>query len=174
MKYILSFVGIVTIACAICFCGNGNKSSNDDYMRIHVVANSNSDFDQNLKYKVKDVVVDFLIPLLSEAENKEEAAEIISTNLNKIQEIANATLKFEGASYSANVAVKQENLPDRAYDDLVLEAGVYDCLNIELGNANGDNWWCVVFPAVCFLSSKNPENVVYISKIWEIINRVTQ
>lgn len=72
------------------------------------------------------------------------------------------------------MAVKQENLPDRAYDDLVLEAGVYDCLNIELGNANGDNWWCVVFPAVCFLSSKNPENVVYISKIWEIINRVTQ
>lgn len=175
MKYILSFVGIVIIFCGIFLFGQKDVSANainDDYMRIHITANSNSSFDQNLKYNVKDAVVEFLIPKLAYAENKEEASKIIAVNIFEIQNVVNQTLNNEGANYLSTISIAQEEIPTRVYDDLVLEEGIYDCLKIDLGNAKGDNWWCVVFPAVCFISSKNYENYVYISKIWEIINSV--
>ena len=177
MKYILSFVGIGIICLAIFLCGGNNASAkalNEDYMRIHITANSNSVADQNLKYKVKDAVVEFLIPKLAYAENKDEAAEIIALSLFDLQMVVNDILKSEGVEYSATISIIQEEMPARVYDELVLEEGIYDCLKIDLGAGKGDNWWCVVFPAVCFLSSKNYENYVYISKIWEIINSVTR
>ncbi len=172
MKYILSFVGVGLIVLAICLCGGKNVTENDDYIRIHIVANSNSTYDQNLKYVVKDSVVEFLVPLLADAENENEAKEIISQNLLKINEVANVALRNEGASYSATVSITSEDMPTRAYDNLVLEEGVYDSLKIVLGEGDGDNWWCVVFPAVCYLDTKNVENVEYISKILDIISSV--
>ena len=99
MKYILSFVGIGIICLAIFFCGGNNASAkalNEDYMRIHITANSNSVTDQNLKYKVKDAVVEFLIPKLAYAENKDEAAEIIALSLFDLQMVVNDILKSEG------------------------------------------------------------------------------
>ena len=173
MKYILAFLGVGAICLGV-FLFGGQKSETEDYMRIHVVANSNSNFDQNVKYVVKDAVVEFLIPYLADAQTKEEAKEIVSANADKIQAVANSALAHEGAKYGAKVEISAENLPTRAYGDLVLEEGLYDVLRIELGNGGGDNWWCVVFPAVCFVNSSNPKNVEYISKIWEIINSVTK
>ncbi len=173
MKYILSFCGVAIIAVALIFCGQEKETVNDDYMRIHIVANSNSTEDQNLKYMVKDAVVDFLIPLLATAECKDEAVEIVAQNLSKIEEVANSVLKTQSVNYFAIASVAQEKMPARAYDDLILEEGVYESLNIKLGQAKGDNWWCVVFPAVCFLDTKNFQNLEYISKIWDIINGVT-
>lgn len=173
MKYILSFVGVVVVCCTIFLCGGNKGNLDNDYLRIHITANSNSIDDQNVKYKVKDAVVEFLIPELSEAQTKEEARIIVTSNLEKLTEIVKLILRNEGKKYSAHISVTQEDMPTRAYGNLVLEEGVYDCLKIDLGEAKGDNWWCVVFPAVCFVSSKNPENYEYISKIWEIINSVT-
>lgn len=172
MKFILSLAGMVTICLGIFLCGGKKNDAGavyEDYMRIHIVANSNSSFDQNLKYKVKDEVVDFLIPKLADSTTKEEAVVIVYQNLFDIEAIVNQTLKEQGANYKCKVSIAQENIPTRAYDQIVLKEGVYDCLRIDLGSANGDNWWCVVFPAVCFLSSKNYSNYVYISKIWDII-----
>ena len=173
MKYILSLVGVGIIICAIFLCGGKRNEVNQDYLRIHISANSNSAQDQNVKYVVKDAVVDFLIPYLADATTKDEAMKIVQVNLNKIEEVANQALMAEGVSYGATIRLSEEEVPARAYSNLVLESGIYDCLEIELGNAQGDNWWCVVFPAVCFLSSENLENCEYISKIWEIINSVT-
>ena len=169
MKYVLAFFGVGAICLGV-FLFGGQKADTEDYMRIHVVANSNSNFDQNVKYVVKDAVVEFLIPYLAGATTKQEAMKVISKNADKIQAVANSALAHEGAKYGAKVEISSENLPTRAYGDLVLEEGLYDVLKIELGNGGGDNWWCVVFPAVCFVNSSNPKNVEYISKIWEIIN----
>ena len=172
MKYILAFLGIGAICLGI-FLFGGQKVETEDYMRIHIVANSNSNFDQNVKYVVKDAVVEYLIPFLADAETKNEAMQIISREKDNLQAVANAALKSEGARYGATLTVSSENMPTRAYGDLVLEEGVYDVLQINLGDAKGDNWWCVVFPAVCFVNSKNSANFEYISKIWEIIHSVT-
>ena len=172
MKFILSFIGVAIIAVAVLFCGQTNNVD-DDYMRIHIVANSNSVEDQNLKYLVKDAVVEFLIPILADAKNKDQAKDLLVENVEKIEEVANVVLKTEGVDYFASVSIKNEEMPTRAYNNLVLESGVYESLNIALGDAKGDNWWCVVFPAVCFVDTKNYENLEYISKILDTIYRVT-
>lgn len=173
MKYILSFFGVVAILCAVFFCTRKVNAVNDDYVRIHITANSNSDFDKNIKYKVKDAIVDFLIPELSEAKDKEQAEALLEMNLRKIEAVANDTLKANGVRYLAKVSLLEEKIPTRYYDDFVLESGIYQSLKIDLGQAKGDNWWCVVFPAVCFTSTKNPQNLEYISKIWDRIQNVT-
>lgn len=174
MKYILSFVGIVAIFCAVFFCTKKGSDVNDDYVRIHITANSNSDFDKNIKYKVKDAVVDFLIPMLGEVKDKESAEILLKDNLQKIEAVANDALCRFGVKYNAQVTLVEEKIPTRVYDDFSLQSGVYQSLKIDLGQAKGDNWWCVVFPAVCFTSSKNPQNLEYISKIWDTIQSVTK
>lgn len=173
MKFVLSFVGVFAIALAVLFCGQKPESVNEDYMRIHITANSTSSQDENVKYMVKDAVTNFLIPILSEAETKSEAEIVVSQNLQKIEEIANSVIKSNSLNYSSKVCIDFEQMPARAYDNLVLDEGVYQSLNIVLGDGKGDNWWCVVFPAVCFLNSNNFQNLEYISKIWDIINGVT-
>ena len=174
MKYILSFFGIVAIFCAVFFCTKKGNEVNDDYLRIHITANSNSDFDKNIKYKVKDAVVDFLIPMLGDVKDKESAEILLKDNLQKIEAVANDALCRFGVKYNAQVTLVEEKIPTRVYDDFSLQSGVYQSLKIDLGQEKGDNWWCVVFPAVCFTSSKNPQNLEYISKIWDTIQSVTK
>ena len=174
MKYILSFFGIVAIFCAVFFCTKKGNEVNDDYLRIHITANSNSDFDKNIKYKVKDAVVDFLIPMLGDVKDKESAEILLKDNLQKIEAVANDALCRFGVKYNAQVTLVEEKIPTRVYDDFSLQSGVYQSLKIDLGQAKGDNWWCVVFPAFCFTETKKSDNIVYISHIWEIIKNVMQ
>lgn len=175
MKYIMSFLGVGLIVVAILFCGGWNKkqSANQDYLRIHIVANSNSSFDQNLKYLVKDAVVEYLTSKLENAEDAVAAKAIVTNNAAQLEAVANAVLLQSGAAYTCKITLTEEDMPTRAYGNLTLEGGVYPSLKITLGQGKGDNWWCVVFPAVCFIDSKNIENFEYISKIWDMINGVT-
>ena len=172
MKYLISFVAVVTITLILVFCGNFGGATNEEYFRIHIRANSNSSEDQNVKYEVKDEVVEFLIPLLADAETKDEAENIMNENLRLIEGMADEVLKAHGFSYTSKAYISFEEFPTRAYDDLVLKEGFYDALILALGTGEGDNWWCVVYPPFCFLETKNSENYVYISKIWEIINNI--
>lgn len=153
MKYILAFIGVGAILLGI-FLFGGKTNVSEDYMRIHVVANSNSNFDQNIKYVVKDAVVEYLSPRLENAQNKEDAKEIILKHKENLQSVTNLVLHESGAKYTANICVTHEDFPTRAYGKLVLEEGLYDVLQINLGEAKGDNWWCVVFPTVCFRGAK--------------------
>lgn len=175
MKYILSFLGLGLIVVAVMFCGGWNKkqTSNEDYLRIHVVANSNTSFDQNLKYLVKDAVVEYLVPELENAQDATAAKTIVGENLQAIENVVNAVLRVSGAEYLCQIDIMQEEMPTRDYGNLTLAGGVYSSLKITLGAGSGDNWWCVVFPAVCFIDTKNVENYEYISKIWDMINGVT-
>ena len=170
MKYLLSFISVCVITLILVFCGNGGTQ--EKYFRIHIRANSNSEADQNVKYMVKDAVVDFLIPLLSDVETKDEAEDVMNANLDQIEEVADEVLLENGFTYKSSAYISFEEFPTREYDDLVLEEGFYDALILALGTGSGDNWWCVVYPPFCFLETKNSENYVYISKIWEIINNI--
>ena len=111
-----------------------------------------------------------MIPLLSTCKTKQEAERIITNNFAKIEESANKILKKHGFSYVSSAKLANEEFPTRKYEDLVLEQGFYDALILDLGSGEGNNWWCVVYPPLCFLES-NPtgENVVYKSKLVEII-----
>lgn len=138
-----------------------------DYLRVHIRANSNGEEDQEVKYLVRDAVVEYLTPTVAECFTKQEAMEKIKKNLNGVARIAEGVLRENGYAYGAAAEVKREEFPTRVYDGYTLEAGVYDSLIIRLGAGTGDNWWCVVYPPLCFTGAAG--DVTYKSKILEII-----
>ena len=151
-----------------------NQISETEYIRVHIRANSNSEEDQRVKYMVRDAIVEGMIPILAEVETKEEAEVVLSENFGYIEQIANKVLSENGFNYVSKAYLSNEYFPTRSYEDLTLESGYYDALILELGEGEGNNWWCVIYPAFCFINTKNSSNYVYISKIWEIINSVTK
>lgn len=171
MKYVIGILSALVIVAVLIFC----PTSSDvevEYLRIHIRANSNLECDQNVKYKVKDAIVEALIPVLSEIETFEEAKEKVSQNFGLIENTANSVLAQNGFTYKSNAKLDNEYFPTRMYENIMLEEGYYDALILELGSGTGDNWWCIVFPAFCFTKPKKSDNVVYISRIWEIIKSV--
>ena len=91
-----------------------------------------------------------------------------------IENVANQTLQSNGFTYSSKAKIANEYFPTRTYENITLEEGYYDALILNLGSGEGDNWWCIVFPAFCFTQTKNFDNLEYISQIWEIIKSVIQ
>lgn len=172
MKYILITISCIAIALILGLSGLVGSESQVQYLRIHIRANSNSEQDQSVKYKVKDNVVEALIPLLSQIESFEEAKCVISENFPMIEQVANQTLQDNGFSYTSSAKISNEYFPTRTYENVTLEEGYYDALILNLGSGQGDNWWCIVFPAFCFTQTKKSDNIVYISQIWEIIKSV--
>lgn len=172
MKYILITISCIATVLILGLSGLVVQESRVQYLRIHIRANSNSEQDQSVKYKVKDDVVEALIPLLSQIESFEEAKCVISENFSMIEQVANQTLQDNGFSYTSSAKISNEYFPTRTYENITLEEGYYDALILNLGSGEGDNWWCIVFPAFCFTQTKKSDNIVYISQIWEIIKSV--
>ncbi len=171
MKYIIGIISAIALVLVLLFCPINSESS-VQYLRIHIRANSNSYADQSVKYKVKDAVVEELIPLVSEIESFEEAKKVIEANFGFIESVADRVLEENDFTYKTHAKIDNEYFPTRTYEDVTLEEGNYDALILELGSGEGNNWWCIVFPAFCFTKTKNSDNIVYISRIWEIIKSV--
>ena len=123
----------------------------DSVFRLHVIANSDSDEDQNLKYIVRDRVIEYMSSISQNASSKEDVIEIAKANLDKIQAIASQTIRENGYTYSVNVEVGNFSFPSKRYGDITLPPGYYDALRIKIGEAEGQNWWCVMFPPLCFV-----------------------
>ena len=119
-------------------------------------------------------MVNALIPILSEVTTFEEAKKCVAENFDMIEKVANEVLERGGFTYQSKAELQREHFPTRKYNDFVLEEGDYDALILNLGSGEGNNWWCLVYPAFCFTYSSNSDNVVYISKIWEIIKNITK
>lgn len=143
-------------------------NTQNEYLRIHIRAHSNAQDAQAVKYKVRDEIVEYLTPFVAEYENKSEALRGIEGNLSEIAEIASQTLRKNGFSYGATAELTVESFPTRVYGEYVLPAGEYAALILRLGSGQGDNWWCVVYPPLCF-AAPSGRNVIYKSKILEII-----
>ncbi len=141
-----------------------------EYLRIHIRADSNENEAQAVKYKVRDKVVEYLIPIVAECQTKSEAMERMHSALSEIETVAGKVLKENGFSYGATAVIDRESFPTRVYGEYVLPAGEYSALILRLGSGKGDNWWCVVYPPLCFVGDQNA-NVIYKSKIKEIIDR---
>lgn len=138
-----------------------------DYLRLHIRANSNSEIDQNIKYEIKDELVEFLTPYFCNVTSKNEAIEIVNNLKEKMSEICVEVLRKNGFNYSANVKINNEYFPTRTYSNTTLESGYYDAVIVELGCAEGDNWWCVMYPPLCFITRENQTEITFKSKIVE-------
>lgn len=169
MKKVLS---VVAVMFCVLFCLTGCTQNKESYLRIHIRANSNLSIDQNVKYLVKDEVVMFLTPIIANSVSFEDVKQKLENNKSNIENVCNSVLKNAGFNYTAKAKIATEYFPTRAYGEYVLESDFYDALIIELGEASGDNWWCVVYPPLCFLNAKeiNGTSIKYKSKLIEIIN----
>ena len=119
--------------------------------RLHVLANSNSEEDQNLKLKVRDSLLNYMNGLCSNCSTKQEAVSIANEHKDDFQKIAEQTIKENGYDYTAKINIDNFYFPTKNYGDISLPAGYYDALRVEIGEAKGKNWWCVMFPSLCFI-----------------------
>jgi len=123
----------------------------DSVFRLHVIANSDSAEDQELKYKVRDALLQYMDSLCSNSNSKSEIVEIAKKNEQSFYNIARKVISEN--SYDYNIAIKIGNydFPTKNYGDITLPAGNYEALRVEIGEATGQNWWCVMFPPLCFV-----------------------
>ena len=132
---------------------HGEAAVYDSVIRLHVLANSDTAEDQALKLSVRDGVLAEAEPLLAHAADREEAARILSANLGRIRAAAERALRAAGSSLPVTVTLTQEEYPTRRYENLAFPAGRYLSLRVLLGEAEGQTWWCVLFPALCLTAA---------------------
>lgn len=126
-------------------------SISNKIIRFHVLANSNSKEDQQLKIKVKDKIIEYIFPKLENSNSLEESREILANNEEEIIKIANECIRESGYDYSVEIEFKRENFPEKVYGNITLPQGEYEAFRILIGQASGENWWCVMFPPICFV-----------------------
>jgi stage II sporulation protein R len=141
---------------------------NTEYLRVHIRANSDDGQDQAVKYLVRDELVAYLAPIVADCKTRSVAVEKIRAELTGLEVVAENVLQQNGFSYGAKASIKTEVFPTRIYGEYTLEQGEYLALIVELGEGAGANWWCVVYPPLCFAGDNNVP-IVYKSKILEII-----
>ena len=146
-----------------------NATMQADYLRIHIRADSNENEAQAVKYRVRDRLVEYLTPMVAECETKAQAMAGIAERLTELTAVAESVLREAGFAYGATAELTTEVFPTRVYEGYTLPSGEYTALIVRLGQGAGDNWWCVVYPPLCFAATNT--DVVYKSKIKEIIDR---
>ena len=121
----------------------------DRMIRLHVLANSDSEADQALKLEVRDAVTERTAVLLERVADRQEAERILRRHLTELEQVAKDTVRAAGYVYDVNVELSMTDFPTKEYDGFSLPAGEYLALRVLIGEAAGQNWWCVVFPPLC-------------------------
>ena len=162
--------GITVIVC-ICalilviglFPVHGEAQIYEDVLRLHVVANSDSEEDQTLKLAVRDKIISMSAQLGEGAENIEDAEGIISANIDAIRECAQEEVYANGYDYPVEVRLVREEYPTKTYASLCFPSGEYLSLQVLIGEAAGQNWWCVLFPPLCLDAASSTNDDAFVS-----------
>ena len=125
----------------------------DKVLRLHVIANSDSEEDQALKLKVRDQVLATLKPLLENAEDRSSSEAIVRAHLSEVEAAARETAWQEKPGENVHAELTNTRFQEKTYGDCTFPAGNYDALRITIGEAKGKNWWCVLFPSLCFVDT---------------------
>lgn len=123
----------------------------DSVFRLHVIANSDSKEDQDLKYKVRDSILEYMNTISKGCSSKSEVINMANERKEDLQNIAEEVIRENGYNYTVNIKIGNFAFPTKTYGDISFPAGNYDALRIEIGEAAGQNWWCVMFPPLCFV-----------------------
>lgn len=130
--------------------GASQKTISDKIIRFHVIANSDTTEDQALKLKVRDEVLNYISPKLKDSKDIQESRKILEENNEVIKEIARKVIKENGYKYEVVTMLSHENFPVKSYANITLPQGNYEAYRIIIGSGEGHNWWCVMFPPLCF------------------------
>ena len=152
MKKYIKRIGICLIVAVLFWTGGliaDKQTLRRELVRLHVVAASDSEEDQQIKLRVKDAIVESLQTDLANLEDAEAAKAYLQENLPKIEALANRVLEEAGCSDTARASLAVEAFTTRVYETFTLPSGMYDALRITIGEGKGQNWWCVAFPSLC-------------------------
>ena len=157
MKIIKKFIllifllsAFITVS-AISYVSAVSQNISNSVFRLHVIANSDSDEDQNLKYIVRDNLINYMNKLTENITSKDEAIKLAKEHETDFYRIAKQTIEDNGYDYDVKVESGNSYFPTKYYGAISLPAGYYDALKVEIGNSAGQNWWCVMFPPLCFV-----------------------
>lgn len=154
IKYIIFLVillGLFLLVSAVSYASTISKDLSENFFRLHILANSDSKEDQELKLKVRDAVISYMETLSYEGLTKNEAVILTTEHLEDFKNIAKQVIEENNYNYDVNLEVGNFYFPTKEYGNISLPAGFYDGLKIEIGEANGQNWWCSLFPPLCFV-----------------------
>ncbi|KIL08736.1 stage II sporulation protein R [Clostridium botulinum] len=157
LMFIIIFSTLI-VGCTSSNMVNNNNSEELNYeevknslIRFHVIANSDTNEDQSLKLKVRDEVINYLYPYLNKSDSLDESREIIKNNFEEVKLISEKVIKENNYNYDVDIELSRENFPEKAYGNIVLPQGNYEAFRIIIGSGQGRNWWCVMFPPLCFV-----------------------
>lgn len=159
-KFVFETALLIGLSLSLLVCALAKEEQTDiadKLIRLHVIANSDSDADQTLKLKVRDEILETVESLTNNCATKEDARETIQQNLATLEDVANRVCRENGVPYRATATLEETGFPTKNYESFSLPAGNYEALRIKLGNASGENWWCVLFPPLC-ISAAEAEN----------------
>lgn len=142
---------IYVFICVFSYVNAVSANISSSVFRLHVIANSDSAEDQNLKYLVRDALIDYMNSVSKNSNSKDEAISIAYQHKSDFYKIAKKVINDNGYDYNVNISIGNFAFPTKNYGDISLPAGYYDALKVEIGNASGQNWWCVMFPPLCFV-----------------------
>lgn len=128
-----------------------SEKLSDTFLRLHIIANSDSKEDQELKLKIRDEIIKYMHSLIKENNTKKEIIHICENHISDFEKIAKKVILENGYNYTVNISIENTSFPTKEYGNIALPAGNYDALKIEIGDAIGQNWWCSLFPPLCFV-----------------------
>lgn len=169
----------IILGLAICFIMinivKGQENNNtipDEAIRLRVVANSDSEYDQEIKIKVKNQIQKELTTLLKDTKDIMETRQIIANNFSKLDKLISDTLEKENYTLGYKINYGYNYFPEKEYKGKIYEEGEYESLLITLGEGKGKNWWCVLFPPLCIIEAEEDEEVKYESFISNLISKL--
>ena len=122
-------------------------------LRFHVLANSDSSEDQDLKLKVRDEVGNYMAVQLADVSSLEESEEVVSSHISEIERLAESVIQEEGYDYPVTASLENCIFPEKTYGEYTFPSGYYEALRVVIGEGEGQNWWCVMYPNLCFSGS---------------------
>ncbi len=151
LTLIIFLLSAFIIVSAVSYVSAVSNNISNSVFRLHVIANSDSDEDQKLKYIVRDNLIQYMNTLTKNITSKEDAIKIAKEHEQDFYNIAVKTIKDNGYDYDVKIEIGNSYFPTKYYGDISLPAGYYDALKVEIGESAGQNWWCVMFPPLCFV-----------------------
>ena len=157
IKKMIYPIAVSIAACLIIYAFSVQKDLSDGIMRLHIISDSNSEFDTMVKLEVRDAIIKEAGDIFKEVKNKKQCRSLFEENKGDIKKIAERVLKENGLEYGASVIIGKMYVPRKIYDGIILPEGSYEGVTVRLGEAKGQNWWCVVYPPLCFTESTSGE-----------------
>lgn len=173
---IIALAILILLSVLFALCGCQKQINTEDYIRLHIRADSDSNEAQSVKLAVRDEIVGYLSLKSNSVNSRDEMLRFLNAEIPAIEERANIVLKEAGFEYTCKASLKREVFPTKSYGDLTLPEGDYLALILELGSGEGQNWWCVAYPPLCFVATEDTDGdkVEYRSIIAEFFNKLSE